>query len=90
MVKKTEFSARLQENPVEDLLIDDIFRKAAGQNIDDGARPARQALRRRTGVNQPMKNARQSAILSMIENEDIETQEDLAARLRDRGIIVNL
>ena len=35
-----------------------------------------------------MKNARQSAILSMIENEDIETQEDLAARLRDRGIMV--
>ena len=35
-----------------------------------------------------MKNARQTAILSIIEHNDIETQEDLAARLRDMGIIV--
>ena len=35
-----------------------------------------------------MKNARQTAILSLIEKYDIETQEDLAARLRDMGIVV--
>lgn len=35
-----------------------------------------------------MKNARQTAILSIIEHTDIETQEDLAARLRDMGIMV--
>ncbi len=35
-----------------------------------------------------MKNARQSAILNIIENEDIETQEELATRLRDRGMMV--
>ena len=35
-----------------------------------------------------MKNARQTAILSIIEHNDIETQEDLAARLRDMGIMV--
>ena len=34
-----------------------------------------------------MKNARQTAILSIIEHNDIETQEDLAARLRDMGIM---
>lgn len=35
-----------------------------------------------------MKNARQMAILSIIENENIETQEELAAKLRDIGIVV--
>ncbi len=35
-----------------------------------------------------MKNARQTAILSLIEQYDIETQEDLAARLRELGIVV--
>ena len=35
-----------------------------------------------------MKNARQTAILSIIEQNDIETQEELAARLRDMGIVV--
>ena len=35
-----------------------------------------------------MKNARQTAILSLIEQYDIETQEDLAARLKDMGIVV--
>lgn len=35
-----------------------------------------------------MKNARQTAILSLIEKYDIETQEDLAARLREMGIVV--
>ena len=35
-----------------------------------------------------MKNARQTAILSLIEQYDIETQEDLAARLREMGIVV--
>ena len=35
-----------------------------------------------------MKNARQTAILSIIEHNDIETQEDLAARLRDMGIML--
>ncbi len=35
-----------------------------------------------------MKNARQSAILNMIENENIETQEELALRLREKGIMV--
>ena len=35
-----------------------------------------------------MKNARQMAILSIIEKDNIETQEELAAKLRDIGIIV--
>ena len=35
-----------------------------------------------------MKNARQTAILSIIENENVETQEELASKLRDRGILV--
>lgn len=35
-----------------------------------------------------MKNARQTAILSIIEHNDIETQEELASRLRDMGIVV--
>ena len=35
-----------------------------------------------------MKNARQTAILSLIEQYDIETQEELAGKLRDRGIVV--
>ena len=35
-----------------------------------------------------MKNARQTAILSIIEQNDIETQEELVARLRDMGIVV--
>lgn len=35
-----------------------------------------------------MKNARQTAILSIIEQYDIETQEDLARYLREMGIVV--
>ena len=35
-----------------------------------------------------MKNARQTAILSLIEQYDIETQEELAAKLREQGIVV--
>ena len=35
-----------------------------------------------------MKNARQAAILSIIEQNDVETQEELAARLRQMGIDV--
>lgn len=35
-----------------------------------------------------MKNARQTAILSIIEHNDIETQEELATQLRDMGIVV--
>lgn len=35
-----------------------------------------------------MKNARQTAILSLIEQYDIETQEELASRLKDMGIAV--
>ena len=35
-----------------------------------------------------MKNVRQTAILSIIEQHDIETQEELAARLREMGIVV--
>lgn len=35
-----------------------------------------------------MKNARQAAILNIIENQDIETQEELALRLREKGIMV--
>ena len=35
-----------------------------------------------------MKNARQTAILSIIEQNDIETQEELAGRLREMGIVV--
>lgn len=35
-----------------------------------------------------MKNARQAAILSIIENFDVETQEELAGRLKDMGIVV--
>ena len=35
-----------------------------------------------------MKNARQTAILSIIEQIDIETQEELAGKLRDMGIVV--
>ena len=35
-----------------------------------------------------MKNARQTAILSLIEQYDIETQEELAGKLKDMGIAV--
>ena len=35
-----------------------------------------------------MKNARQMAILSIIEKDNLETQEELAAKLRDMGIVV--
>jgi len=35
-----------------------------------------------------MKNARQTAILSIIEHNDIETQEELANKLREMGIVV--
>ncbi|MBQ7455571.1 MAG: arginine repressor [Clostridia bacterium] len=35
-----------------------------------------------------MKNARQTAILSIIERHDIETQEELARKLRESGIAV--
>ena len=35
-----------------------------------------------------MENVRQSAILSIIEHQDIETQEELAAALREHGIAV--
>lgn len=35
-----------------------------------------------------MKNARQTAILSLIEQYDIETQEELAGKLREMGIVV--
>ena len=35
-----------------------------------------------------MKNARQTAILSLIEHHDIETQEELAAKLKEMGINV--
>ncbi|MBQ9264719.1 MAG: arginine repressor [Clostridia bacterium] len=35
-----------------------------------------------------MKNARQTAILSLIEQNDIETQEELAAKLKEMGIAV--
>ena len=35
-----------------------------------------------------MKNARQTAILSIIEHHDIETQEELARRLSEKGIVV--
>lgn len=35
-----------------------------------------------------MKNARQTAILSIIEQNDIETQEELANKLREMGIVV--
>ena len=35
-----------------------------------------------------MKNARQTAILSIIEQENIETQEELASKLREMGIVV--
>lgn len=35
-----------------------------------------------------MKNARQSAILTIIEHNDIETQEELASKLREMGIVV--
>ncbi len=35
-----------------------------------------------------MKNARQTAILSLIEQNDIETQEELAGKLREIGITV--
>ncbi len=35
-----------------------------------------------------MKNARQTAILSIIERENIETQEELASKLREMGIVV--
>ncbi|MBO4926038.1 MAG: arginine repressor [Clostridia bacterium] len=35
-----------------------------------------------------MKNARQAAILSIIEQNDVETQEDLARKLKDMGIVV--
>ena len=35
-----------------------------------------------------MKNARQTAILSIIEQYDVETQEELAGRLREMGIVV--
>ncbi len=35
-----------------------------------------------------MKNARQTAILSIIEQNDVETQEDLAGKLKEMGIVV--
>ena len=35
-----------------------------------------------------MKNARQTAILSIIEHNDVETQEELASKLREIGIVV--
>jgi len=35
-----------------------------------------------------MKNARQAAILSIIEQNDVETQEELAGKLREMGIVV--
>jgi len=35
-----------------------------------------------------MKNARQTAILSIIEHDNIETQEELAGKLREMGIVV--
>ena len=35
-----------------------------------------------------MKNARQTAILSIIEQYDVETQEELAGRLKEMGIVV--
>ena len=35
-----------------------------------------------------MKNARQTAILSIIEQYDIETQEELAGKLKEMGIVV--
>ena len=35
-----------------------------------------------------MKNARQTAILSIIERENIETQEELASKLKEMGIVV--
>ena len=35
-----------------------------------------------------MKNARQMAILSIIEQNDIETQEELAGKLKEMGIVV--
>lgn len=35
-----------------------------------------------------MKNARQTAILSIIESENVETQEELASKLREKGILV--
>jgi len=39
-------------------------------------------------VNDTMKNARQAAILSIIEQNDVETQEELAGKLREMGIVV--
>ena len=35
-----------------------------------------------------MKNARQTAILSIIEHNEVETQEELAGKLREMGIVV--
>jgi len=35
-----------------------------------------------------MKSARQTAILSLVEQQDIKTQEELADKLRQRGIVV--
>ena len=35
-----------------------------------------------------MKNARQTAILSIIEQNDVETQEELAGKLKEMGIVV--
>ena len=35
-----------------------------------------------------MKNVRQTTILSIIEQNDVETQEDLAKKLKDMGIVV--
>lgn len=35
-----------------------------------------------------MKNARQTAILSIIEHNEVETQEELASKLREMGIVV--
>lgn len=35
-----------------------------------------------------MKSARQTAILSLIEQQDIRTQEELAEKLKERGIVV--
>ncbi len=40
------------------------------------------------GSEQDMKNARQTAILSIIEQNDVETQEELAGKLKEMGIVV--
>ena len=40
------------------------------------------------GSERNVKNARQTAILSIIEQYDVETQEELAGRLKEMGIVV--